>query len=680
MTKENTCTKLEQVKGIGPKKRALLERLNIRTLEDALYAYPRDYEDHSHIVPIRQLVADEKCAICATVAEYPVTTTTKKGQPMTRVKIMDLTGTLPIVFFNNLYVSKFLHYQHKYLFYGKVSCFAGVLTMVAPQYWEINEEEPVPASIVPIYPLTAGLKQFDLRKVTEAALAALPPSLPDPLPDTIRAQYHLPDRREAFLSIHKPHELSDAATARRRFAFEELFTLCCGLQQLKERRQNLEGIVFSPSFTDEFFSALSFPLTNAQQRVISEIIADCTSGKPMNRLVQGDVGSGKTIIAAALCAMAAKSGYQAALMAPTEILAQQHMESLSSLFHKLGITTTLLTGSLPTAQKRDVLAAVKSGEAQVVIGTHALIQKGVAFHQLGAIIADEQHRFGVRQRAALTEKGNSAHVLVMSATPIPRTLALIAYGDLNVSILDEMPPGRTLVQTFAVGEKMRERITAFIDKQIAEGGQVYVVCPLIEEGEIACKDVIQQASYLRSALPHRHVAVLHGQLPNEEKDQIMQDFATKKYDILVATTVIEVGVNVPNANLMVVEDAWRFGLSQLHQLRGRVGRGSRQSYCILFGADKPGAMKRLGVMRRTNDGFEIAQADLEQRGAGDFFGERQHGLPALQFTDTFVDVQLMQDARDAAEALLANDPELKQHTELQARVSQMLAESENALN
>ena len=533
---------------------------------------------------------------------------------------------------------------------------------------------------MPVYPLTAGLTQRDMARVTEAALDAVPGDWPDPLPEVLRVKYRLPDAADALAAIHRPKTREDVNEARHRMVFEELFLLCCGLQQLRERRRADSGILFRGDHLEEFFAALPFAPTGAQRRAIMEIAADCASGRPMNRLVQGDVGSGKTVVAAALCALAAQNGWQAAFMAPTEILAAQHAETLSPMLGKLGLTCTLLTGSMTAAQKRAALAAIESGAANVVVGTHALIQQSVVFHRLGAVIADEQHRFGVAQRAALSAKGEMPHVLVMSATPIPRTLALIMYGDLDVSILDETPPGRSPVETYAVGENMRRRITAFIEKQLAAGGQVYVVCPLVEdwEGDSRLKSAEQHAKDLQAQLPHRRVAVLHGRMKNAEKDAVMRDFAAQKYDILVATTVIEVGVDVPNANLMVVEDADRFGLSQLHQLRGRVGRGTRQSYCVFFGADKGAtARERLKILCKTNDGFEIARADLSQRGPGDFFGRRQHGLPALHVADLAADLALMQNAREEAEALLAADPSLSGWPLLKERVHRMFAERDD---
>lgn len=666
------------VKGIGPKKAALFEKLHIRTLRDALETYPRDYEDRTRITRIADLGEDGKYAIRAIVGSEPKTTHIRKGMTLVKCTIFDESGSLHVTYFNNPYAAALLRVGQEYLFYGRVQTNGRMRMLISPQSEKVSPDADHPGRIVPVYPLSAGLTQRDMARVTEAALDAVPGDWPDPLPEVLRARYDLPDAAEALIAIHRPQSAQDVTEARRRMVFEELFLLCCGLQQLKERRKADAGLVFSDAALPDFFAALPFSPTGAQRRAIGEIAADCVSGKPMNRLVQGDVGSGKTIVAAALCALAAKSGCQAAFMAPTEILAAQHAETLAPLLERLGISCTLLTGSMSAPQKRAALAAIESGAAQVVIGTHALIQQGVTFHRLGAVVADEQHRFGVAQRAALSAKGQTPHVLVMSATPIPRTLALILYGDLDVSVLDEVPPGRQPVETYAVGENMRRRITAFIDKQIADGGQVYVVCPLVEEGEMHLKSAEQHALDLQKALPQRRVAVLHGRMKSADKERVMQAFAAGEYDILVATTVIEVGVDVPNANLMVVEDADRFGLSQLHQLRGRVGRGTRQSYCIFFGADKgQTARERLKILCKTNDGFEVARADLAQRGPGDFFGRRQHGLPALHVADPIADLALMQKAREEAEAILAADPTLAGYPELRARVHRMFEERDD---
>ena len=672
---------IQFVKGIGPKKAKLLAKLHIRTLRDALETYPRDYEDRTVLTRIADIGAEDKYAIRAVVGTEPRVSRIRKGLTLVKCTIFDESGSLNVTWFNNPYAASLLRVGQEYVFYGRVQGFGRGRSLISPQAEKIAPDADHPGRIVPVYPLTAGLTQRDLERVTDAALAAVPGDWPDPLPELLRAKYRLPDAADALAAIHRPQSAQDVAAARRRMVFEELFLLCCGLQQLKERRKSDAGIVFSAGGLAAYLDALPFAPTGAQRRAIEEIAADCVSGRPMNRLVQGDVGSGKTVVAAALCALAAQNGWQAAFMAPTEILAAQHAETLSPLLEKLGISCTLLTGSMTAAQKRAALAAIETGAAQVVIGTHALIQQGVTFHRLGAVVADEQHRFGVAQRAALSAKGETPHVLVMSATPIPRTLALILYGDLDVSVLDELPPGRQPVETYAVGQNMRRRITAFIDKQVEAGGQVYVVCPLVEEGELELKSAEQHAKDLQQALPHRRVAVLHGRMKNADKEQVMRAFAAREYDILVATTVIEVGVDVPNANLMVVEDADRFGLSQLHQLRGRVGRGARQSYCIFFGADKgEAARERLKILCRTNDGFEVARADLAQRGPGDFFGRRQHGLPALHVADLAADLALMQSAREEAEDILRHDPTLAGYPELQARVQRMFAEREETFN
>lgn len=665
---------IQFVKGIGPKKAKLFEKLHIRTLRDALETYPRDYEDRTRITRIADIDAEDKYAIRAVVGTEPKVNRIRKGLTLVKCTIFDESGSLNVTYFNNPYAAALLRVGQEYVFYGKVQGWGRGRTLISPQSEKVAPDADHPGRIVPVYPLTAGLTQRDMERVTDTALAAVPGDWPDPLPEMLRAKYRLLDAADAIAAIHRPQTANEVGQARRRMVFEELFLLCCGLQQLKERRKADTGIVFAQNGLDAFFETLPFSPTGAQRRAIAEIAADCASGKPMNRLVQGDVGSGKTVVAAALCALAAQNGWQAAFMAPTEILAAQHAETLAPMLEKLGISCTLLTGSMTAAQKRAALAAIETGAAQVVVGTHALIQQGVTFHRLGAVVADEQHRFGVAQRAALSAKGETPHVLVMSATPIPRTLALILYGDLDVSVLDEIPPGRSPVETYAVGQNMRKRITAFIDKQVEAGGQVYVVCPLVEEGETGLKSAEQHAKDLQSALPHRRVAVLHGRMKNADKDQIMRDFAARQYDILVATTVIEVGVDVPNANLMVVEDADRFGLSQLHQLRGRVGRGTRQSYCIFFGADKgEAARERLKILCRTGDGFEIARADLAQRGPGDFFGRRQHGLPALHVADLAADLALMQDAREEAEAILQHDPTLSGYPLLYDRVQRMFA-------
>lgn len=663
------------VRGIGPKKAALMEKIPIRTLRDALSCYPRDYEDRTRLTPVAAAQEGGRVLLCAVVGTQPTLHRIRRGMEITRLRIFDSSGAIEVTYFNNRYAAAQLREGEEYLFYGRVQGSGARRTLVSPVSEHILPGMQPPLRIVPVYPLTAGVTQRDMEKVTEAALAVGAAAGEDCLPAALCSKYDLPDLGEAVRCIHRPRSLDEVARARRRMLFEDLFLLSCGLQRLKDRRAQAPGLLFSGGSPDAFWACLPFAPTGAQRRAAEEIWQDVRSGRPMNRLVQGDVGSGKTVLAAVLCYLAAVNGYQAAIMAPTEILAAQHLESLGPLFAQLGLRCEMLSGSMPAAAKRACKARVAGGQTQIVIGTHALIQQDVQFARLGAVVADEQHRFGVAQRAVLRDKGVTPHTLVMSATPIPRTLALILYGDLDVSVIDELPPGRRPVETYAVGERMRRRIYAFIEKQLALGGQVYVVCPLVEEGELALKSAEEHGAALAQVLPHRRIGVLHGRMKSAEKDAVMNAFAAGELDVLVATTVIEVGVNVPNACLMVVEDADRFGLSQLHQLRGRVGRGTRQSYCVCFGADKgEQARQRLKILCATNDGFEIARADLAQRGPGDFFGKRQHGLPTLHAADLTSDLQLMQDARDEAEALLAADPALAAYPRLRARLDRMFRE------
>lgn len=669
------------VKGVGPKKAALLEKLGVYTLRDALATYPRDYEDRTRVERIDALRDGDVVSIRAVVGTEPTVHHIRKGLDLTKFTVFDESGTLSITFFNQRYAAALLRVGEEYLFYGSVQGSGRMRQMVSPAYEKCTAPD-MPGRIVPIYSLTKGLGHRDMERLLASAMQALPAQMEDPLPEDLRMRYQLSGLRQALFDIHRPDSMDAVARARRRMIFEELFLLCCGLQRLRERRRMQEGLRFGQTDLDAFWNSLGFEPTGAQRRAVADCARDVRAGQPMNRLVQGDVGSGKTVVAAALCVLAAENGYQAAIMAPTEILAAQHQQTLAPLFARLGLQTVLLTGSLGAPTKREALEQIASGRAQVVIGTHALIQKEVSFARLGAIVVDEQHRFGVSQRADLREKGTVPHTLVMSATPIPRTLALILYGDLDVSVIDEIPPGRTPVATYAVGEKMRPRIIAFMEKQIQAGGQVYVVCPLVEEGESLLKSAEEHAKTLQKALPNRRIGLLHGRMKPAEKDTVMYAFAQGQIDVLVATTVIEVGVNVPNANLMVVEDADRFGLSQLHQLRGRVGRGSRESYCIFFGADKgQAARERLRVLVQTNDGFEIARADLAQRGPGEFFGQRQHGLPGLRIANIASDLQLMQKAQEEAERLCRLDPKLSRYPALRAQIERMFSkEQEGSFN
>lgn len=658
------------VHGIGPAKATRLAHMGIETLRDALWQYPREYEDRTQIVPISALQVGEKASICAVVGTQPSVKHIRRGMDVTKCTVFDDSGTIALTFFNNRYAAASLQQGKCYLFYGMVQAMGRQQQMVSPVFEPVRKESEPEGRIVPVYPLTAGIGQGDIYRVTQAALEAMQgEEIEECLPDFLREKYALECMETCLQKIHRPQTLAQAHAAHRRLIFEELLLLCCGLARLRERRRGEKGIALQNTDLSAFYGALPFPLTGAQERAIAHMVQDIALQIPMNRLVQGDVGSGKTAVAAALCVLAAQNGYQAALMAPTEILATQHYATLQPWMERCGIQCVLLTGSMGAKARRQAQHEIATGQASVVIGTHALIQREIVFAKLGAVIADEQHRFGVLQRATLSAKGETPHVLVMSATPIPRTLALLLYGDLDVSVLDELPPGRQPIETYAVGEEMRVRIYRFIEKQCALGGQAYVVCPLVEEGESALKSAQQHEQTLRKALPNRTIGVLHGRMKAAEKDAVMQAFAQGALEILVATTVIEVGVNVPNATLMVVEDADRFGLSQLHQLRGRVGRGNRQSYCIFFGADKGSKVKeRLDVLTKTNDGFAIAKADLSMRGPGDFFGARQHGLPPLHVANLASDLQLMQSAKEEAAALLQADANLATYPILRKRV------------
>lgn len=658
------------VRGIGPKKAELLQKLGIETLADAIGCYPRGYEDRTRIIPIAQLVDGEKQCIHAIVGAQPATAHIRKGMDVTRCKVFDSSGSIALRFFNNRYAAAGLEVGQEYAFYGKVQAEGRSFVMLAPEFEPVSRESRT-GRILPIYPLTAGLSQKDLYRVTDAALQAAG-DVKDFLPEDIRNRQKLPPLGKALPYIHRPQTMEQAQQARHRMVFEELFLLSCGMGFLRSGREGKQGARLRDLSLGAFYRALPFELTGAQRRAIEACTMDIAAGKPLRRLVQGDVGSGKTMVAAALCCLAANNGRQAAIMAPTELLAQQHMQTLGPLLQKLGISCGLLTGSLGAKKKREITQQMEDGTLSVAIGTHALLSEQVRFHDLAVAVVDEQHRFGVNQRASLTEKGENVHLLVMSATPIPRTLALLIYGDLDVSIIDELPPGRQKIKTYAVGEQTRPRIDRFIDNQCAAGGQAYVVCPLVEDSEATDTQrhsAEQTAQRLKTVLPHRRIGLVHGRTKTAEKEQIMRDFADGNLDILVSTTVIEVGVNVPNATLMVVENADCFGMSQLHQLRGRVGRGSRQSFCVFYGADKGAdARERLRTLVHTGDGFAIAQKDLEMRGAGDFFGTRQHGLPPLKLADLAGDARLLEQAQQAADALMARDPQLKTAPLLRQRI------------
>ncbi len=676
----NLSDDIRLVRGIGPKKAQLFYKLGVFTLKDALSYYPVGYEDRTEVHSISQAAEGGKMLFFAAVGTTPKTVRIRKGMEITSFRIFDGTGVLPVTFYNNKYAARRVTQGASYYFYGGVAGNGGKRTLVNPEIEAPSQEGRRTRRILPVYPLTNGLREGDVSAVVAAALACLPESLPDVLPQSIRQERKLLTGVDGLRRIHRPETREDIAAARERLIYEELFLLSVGLRLLKKRREKVPGLQFSACDSETFLQALPYALTNAQRRVVAECAADLAGEKPMNRLVQGDVGSGKTAIAAAACFFAASSGFQAAVMAPTEILAHQHAAALEPVFRALGVTACVLTAGMKTKEKQEMEARIAAGRVQVVIGTHALIQERIRFYRLGLAVIDEQHRFGVAQRAALAEKGAAVNLLVMSATPIPRSLALLLYGDLDLSVLDELPPGRKPVETYAVTEKLRRRIYAFMEKQMEAGGQIYVVCPAVEEGELSVKDVRSHAGALQKVFPHRRIGMLYGKMKPAEKEAAMQAFARGETDILVATTVIEVGVNVPNASLMVVEDADRFGLSQLHQLRGRVGRGRRQSYAVLFGADKgEKAAERLKILCKSADGFEIAQADLVQRGPGEFFGARQSGLPPLKLADFARDMELLNSAALDAETIVQQDGALKKYPLLQERIAQLFSKADGAV-
>ena len=787
-------TPLTALPGVGPARARSLEKLGLRTVGDLLGYYPRDYEDRTKRYAIAQAPADTPVCVSAMVAETLRLSRIRKGLELTRVKVVDGSAAMTLTFFNQSYVRDALVPGQEYIFYGRVEGDRGGRQMTNPVF-EREDRARFTGRILPVYPLTAGVSNNLLAGLAQRAVEECACQVAETLPADLLEAHDLAPAEFSCRSIHFPQDFDALARAKRRLVFEELFTLSAGLALLRQRRSGGEGPAFPACDPADFYALLPFAPTEAQRRTISECAADLTSGRPMNRLVQGDVGSGKTAVAAACAWMAFRSGWQAAMMAPTEILAEQHCRSLSALLAPAGMRVGLLTGSMRAGEKKRVYAALEAGEIDFVVGTHALLSGPVAFRRLGLVVADEQHRFGVEQRAALAAKANTPdcppeagrrlcgegrgdsvppaangmdgvpaaacrcgeveqraalaakantpdcppeagrrlcgegrgnsvspaangmdgvptaacrcgeveqraalaakgekkirpHVLVMSATPIPRTLALIIYGDLDVSVIDQLPPGRLPVKTVLVGESKRQRMYGFVREQIRQGRQAYIVCPAIEtDPESAAADLKRVVEYAeglqKQVFPDLRVGLVHGRMKAKDKDAAMAAFARGETHILVSTTVVEVGVDVANATLMIVENADRYGLSQLHQLRGRVGRGEHQSWCVLVSDNRsPETRARLKVLVDTADGFRIAEEDLKLRGPGDFFGRRQHGLPALRMADLNTDTRVLKEARDAAAALLSADPDVSrpEHRPLLEKVRRLFEENPDMFN
>ena len=666
-------TPVRYLKGVGPKTAERFEKLGILTLSDLLCHYPRRYLDFSKPYSIAEAPADTECVVKAEVFAKPGGRILPGGRRMERITAGDDVSSLEITWFNNPYAAQKLELGQEYYFQGIVT--GGMLRrqMVNPQVRTDAQVKSSPFEAV--YPQTEGLTSSAIAKCVRQLLphAEL---LPDPLPPEMLKKYHLLSKADAVRAIHCPTTEEEAFAARRRLIYEELLVLQLGIGRMKNHGAASTGAPMKKADASPFWESLPFSPTGAQRRAVEEILTDMSGETSMNRLLQGDVGSGKTLVAAAAIWACIRAGYQAALLAPTEILASQHAENLNRLLSPFGMRVALLTGGMKAAARRTTLAAIRDDEADLIVGTHAILSEGVEFARLGLAVVDEQHRFGVRQRGLLAEKAANPHLLVMSATPIPRTLGLLMYGDLDISILDELPPGRKPVKTRCITGKKRADLYGFLDREIDSGRQVYIVCPAIEDaggsGLNAVKSYYEDIA--KAYLPDRRVGLMHGKLKPKEKAEVMDDFKSGRLDALVSTTVIEVGVDVPNATVMVIENAERYGLSALHQLRGRVGRGAAESWCFLVSDNaSESVQKRLKFLCSTSDGFAVAQYDLETRGPGDFFGSRQHGLPTLQIADLMNDTRTLHAAQSEAAALLTEDPLLErpEHALLARQVEQM---------
>ena len=650
------------VKGVGPNRVKLLNKLNIYTLRDLITYFPRNHEDRSIAKKIAECADGETVLIKAT-ALTKITEIRARRLSIYRLVVNDESSSCVITWFNQKYLKDKFKVGETYTFFGKIENKGGTFEMKSPVFDEDGVDKNT-GKIVPIYPLTSRLSQNVLRKIIESGIDEVYGNLEESIPDYILQKYRLLGINEAYKNIHFPSSNSDFIRAKNRLVFEELLALQLALFRLKEgQKYDEKGIKFDTNIKmQDVIDTLPFTLTNAQKRVLNEIDKDMEKDTATNRLLQGDVGSGKTVVSIVAAYKAVKSGYQAAIMAPTAILADQHLKNFTKMLEPFGIRCELLVSSVTKKNKELILERLKNGEIDILIGTHALLEDNVVFKNLGLVVTDEQHRFGVKQRATIVAKGNNPDVIVMSATPIPRTLALILYGDLDISIIDELPPNRKKIETYAVGKDMEERIVAFVKKLIGEGRQAYIVCPLVEDSDdMDLKSVTALAEkYKTEVFSEYRVEYLHGKMKAKEKDDIMQRFKNGKIDILISTTVIEVGVDVPNASIMIIENAERFGLAQLHQLRGRVGRGEYKSYCILKNEGHSKVCKeRMKVMCQTNDGFVISEKDLELRGSGDFFGTVQHGVPELKIANLFENIRELKEVQELASQIIADDPNLE---------------------
>ncbi len=672
---------IEKINGIGSKRGQLYRKLGIDSVGALVRFYPRSYEDWSNPVSIFEGVVGQICCIKAVVSTPAAEHRIPGGKILVTARISDGFSFMKIAFFNNKYIKNKLVMGEEYIFYGRISARDGIKEMINPMF----EHSADKGRMRPVYRQTAGLTSRQIEAAVRKAMHMLPNTIKDPIPEDIRIRGGYLNLKDAIVKIHFPNTKDDIAEARKRLVFEELLVLSLGLHYMKKKPVETCGANISKDYSNDFFKLLPFNPTDAQKRVIKDCITDLlNSEQPMNRLIQGDVGSGKTIVAAAAAFTSIKNGCQTALMVPTEILAKQHFETFLRLFKHTDICIELLTGSVSSKEKKRVLAGVSDGSVNLVIGTHALISDGVDFSKLGLVITDEQHRFGVRQRAALLAKGINPHLMVMSATPIPRTLALMIYGDLDLSVIYELPPGRQKVDTFLIDDEKRVRAFNFLIRHIEQGRQCYIVCPAVDENELGIIGAEEYAEKIKKQFFNNYrVEVVHGKMKPVHKEEIMSDFVEGKINVLVSTTVIEVGVNVPNAVIMMIENAERFGLSQLHQLRGRVGRGEHKSYCVLVSnAKNEDTIKRLKILCSTNDGFKIADEDLKLRGPGDFFGSRQHGLPELQIADFAENMDDFRSAQTEAQNILASYPELNDDSlrGLRAEVKQLFGRAGNQLN